>query len=71
MAMTGLKDDSEKAIFDFAEIYIETLKDEKEQLEPLEQYIHEVKMRLYSDPKSFQQNFLDGYRILMNELKKH
>lgn len=72
MMMTELYNESEKALLDFAELYIEALKDEKEveSLESLEQYIHAMKMRLYADKINFQHNFLKGYRVLVEELKR-
>lgn len=66
------EDDYEQAVEDLADAVVENLPDPEEiPLEPFEDYVQRMKLKVYSDASHFKVRFSKGYHVLMAELSKY
>ena len=63
--------DSDEAINELANLVVNNLHDEyRNELEPFEVYAQKVRSQLHANVSEFRSRFVDGYKILMDELRK-
>lgn len=63
--------DSEEALHKFVDAFIESLNEEyRNPLEPFDRYAEKVRFQIYRDIHQFRSRFINGYRVIMEELAK-